>query len=107
MDAPAIVKAARSAFLGGSVSGALAAVAEDQHTPTSGNSTQSLGAQKKHEQINLEDEVNLDARLGIKYALNTTWDFAVNNLSKLMKAIDRIPVDSTSVKIMRSRGIQL
>lgn len=110
VDAPAIVNAARNAFVGGGVSGALTAGAEVQHAPVSANSTQSLHAEEPHEQINVEDEVNLDARLGIKYA----WSIAVSNLSKLMKAVafipeanDRIPVKTASVEVMRSRRTKI
>jgi hypothetical protein len=85
VDATAIVNATRNAFVGGSVSGALAVGAGAQQAP---NTTSSPRAGADHQQINIEDEVSLEARLGIKGALK----IAMNNLSKLVEAINNIPL---------------
>ncbi|MBM3857837.1 MAG: hypothetical protein FJ390_07770 [Verrucomicrobia bacterium] len=102
VDATATVNAAHNAFIGGSVSGSLAVGEEVQDRTAS-----SSHAPADQEELDIEDEVSLEARLGIKYALDVAWNLAANNVSKLVKALDRIPVDAASVEVLRSRRVNL
>lgn len=107
VNATAIVDNVHNVFGGGAVSGALAAEREIQRDSDSVNTPHSSQLEQLQEQINIEDEVSLDEQLGINYIVDITWNAVRDNLSILVQALGRIPVDAASIKVLRSRGVNL
>ena len=93
VDASAVAKATLNAFVGGSISGALATREEIRDVETS-----PLHAERDHHQINVEHEVSFEGKgfrlvgIDIHAVQSMAWKTAVNSLEKLVEAMNRIPI---------------